>query len=253
LSDCLNDRAARRVGLWTGVAFLLLYLYSVGNIVIGPGVDLAAGRATPSASFAYDWTEKMWKPIAPFVWEPIAALYPIRSIALFVSVPNILLSLLLGSLVGLNLTVAIARARLLAATERAEKRGFSRAKNAKYAKAAALRLQENFSWRPWRLGARLLFSAIFVFFVVAFHLRSSAKLFVSFPALITGFACCVPTIVLALGSLAAVFTVAAITIAPYFLPVAAIALLANFIWGLRQFSCALPAAPGQKRTQLYSQ
>lgn len=190
LTDCLSDRVARRAGLWTGVAFLLLYLYSVGNIVIAPGVDLAFGRPIPAASVVSDWAAKMWKPIAPFVWEPIVALYPIRSVALFISVPNVLLALLLATLIGINTAVAIARARLIAG---AQSRG----------------------------GFLSGFLA-------------------SFPALLTGFTCCVPTIVLALGSLAAVFTVAAITIAPYFLPVAALALTANLLWALRQFSCAVP-------------
>jgi hypothetical protein len=192
LIDCLNDRLARQIALWTAVVFLLLYLYSVGNIVIAPGVDLASGRPIPSASIAPDWDDKMWKPIAPFVWEPIAAFYPIRSVALFISVPNVLLALLLATLIGINTAVAIARARLIAG---AQSRG----------------------------GFLSGFLA-------------------SFPALLTGFTCCVPTIVLALGSLAAVFTVAAITIAPYFLPLAALALAGNLLWGLRQFSCTIPAA-----------
>jgi hypothetical protein len=188
--------------LWTGVAFLLLYLYSVGNIVIAPGVDLAFGRPIPAASVVSDWAAKMWKPIAPFVWEPIVALYPIRSVALFISVPNVLLALLLATLIGINTAVAIARARLIAG---AQSRG----------------------------GFLSGFLA-------------------SFPALLTGFTCCVPTIVLALGSLAAVFTVAAITIAPYFLPVAAIALIGNFIWGLRQLSCTVPVAPDQRRAHTFT-
>ena len=197
LMDCLNDRVARRVGLWTGAAFLLLYLYSVGNIVIAPGTDLAFGGPISTASVVSDWDAKMWKPIAPFVWEPIVALYPIRSVALFISVPNLLLALLLGTLVALNMAVAIARARLVLSGN--NHGGFIRG------------------------------------------------FLASLPALLTGFACCVPTVILALGSLAAAFTVAAITIAPYFLPVAAVALTANLLWGLRQFSCALPAASNQKR------
>ena len=197
LTDCLSDRVVRRVGLWTGIAFLLLYLYSVGNIVIAPGVDLAFGRPIPTASVVTDWAAKMWKPISPFVWEPIVALYPIRSVALFISVPNVLMALLLGSLVAVNTAVAIARARLVAAVQR-------------------------------RGGVLRGFLA-------------------SFPALLTGVSCCVPTIVLALGSLAATFTVAAITITPFFLPAAALALAGNLLWGLRKFSCALPPAPDQNR------
>ena len=200
MTDCLSDRVARRVGLWTGLAFLLLYLYSVGNIVIVPGVDLAFGKSVPAAALVSNWTAKMWKPAAPFVWEPIAALYPIRSVALFLSVPNLLLAFLLGTLVGLNMAIAIARARIMVTMQkgRGVVRGF----------------------------------------------------LASVPALLTGFTCCVPTIVLALGSLAATFAVAAIAIAPYFLPVAVLALVANLLWGLRQFSCAFPAPADYQRLTL---
>lgn len=201
LMDCLKDRLARRIGLAVGVVFVLLYLYSVGNIVIAPGADLTFGRPIPTAALVSDWAVKIWKPLAPFVWESIAALYPTRSLALFVSVPNLLLALLLGGLVGLNMAVAIGRARLILGAPK--RKGFLRG------------------------------------------------FFASLPALLTGFTCCVPTIVLALGSLAAAFTVAAITMAPYFLPIAAITLIANLIWGLRQYACALPTASDQKKvTQL---
>ena len=191
LTECLSDQLARRVGLWLGLAFVLLYLYSVGTILIAPGADLALGRPTPSVSVLSDWAEKMWTPIAPFVWEPVAAVFLSRWLALFISVPNLLLAILLGTLVALNMTVAIARARLMVTVKKG--RGF--------------------------IGGFLA----------------------SLPALLTGFTCCVPTLILALGSLAAAFTVAAITIAPYFLPVAVLALIANLVWSLRQFSCALPA------------
>jgi hypothetical protein len=185
------------VGVGTGVAFFLLYLYSIGNILIVPGADLALGTAVPAFSVVFDWATKIWKPVAPFLWEPIVALYPIRSVALFISVPNLLLALLLGTLVALNLAIAIARARLMVTVKKG--RGFARG------------------------------------------------FLVSLPAVLTGFTCCVPTIVLALGSLAAGLTVTAIALAPYFLPVAAFALLANLIWGLRQFSCAPLAASSQNR------
>ncbi|MBI4523332.1 MAG: hypothetical protein HY695_05905 [Deltaproteobacteria bacterium] len=202
LTDCLADRVARRVGVWTGLAFLLLYLFSVGNIVIAPGQDLAFGRPIPTASLAHDWGNKIWKPIAPFVWEPIFALYPLRSVALFLSVPNLLLGLLLGTLVGLNTAVGVGRARLVVAVKKG--------------------------------GG----------FVKGF--------LASLPALLSGFTCCVPTIVLALGSLAAAFTVAAVTVAPYVLPVAILGLVGNLLWSLRQFSCALPAAPPRNRDHGFS-
>jgi hypothetical protein len=96
------------------VTFVLLYLYSVGNIVIALGADLAFGRPIPGASVLSDWPSKMWQPTAPFVWEPVAAVYLTRSVTLFVSVPNSLLALLLGTLVGLNMAVAIGRGRIMA-------------------------------------------------------------------------------------------------------------------------------------------
>lgn len=183
-----RDRIARRIGISAGVVFVLLYLYSVGNIVIALDVDLAAGKSVPSISVVPDWSGKMWKPIAPFVWEPIAAIYLFRSVALFLSVPNLLLALLLGVLVGLNLAAAVARARLMTA-------GFKRG--------------------------------------------SLRGLLASLPALLTGFTCCVPTVILALGSLAAGFAVAAIAVAPYFLPLAALALVLNLLWSFRQFACSI--------------
>jgi len=187
--SALGDRVGRRFGLWSGIAYVLLYLYAVGNIVIAPGVDLAMGRPVPSIFVVADWSAKIWKSIAPFVWEPIAAIYLLPSVALFLSVPNLLLALLLGALVGLNLTAAIARARLFA-------------------------------------GERLKGG-------------SMRGLLASLPALLTGFTCCVSTVILALGSLAAGFAVAVIAVAPYFLPVAVLALVLNLLWSFGQFACAL--------------
>lgn len=108
-----QDRVARLGGLGAAFLFLLLYLYSVGNIVVAPGSDLAFGRPVPAILIAPEWPGKILKPIAPFVWEPIAGVYLFRSLALFLSVPNFLLALLLGALVGLNTGVALALARLV--------------------------------------------------------------------------------------------------------------------------------------------
>lgn len=192
--SALGDRVARRIGVWAGIAYMLLYLYSLGHILIDPGADVAFGRPVPSADLIPDWSAKVWKPVAPFVWEPIAAIYPLRSVAIFLSMPNLLLALLLGTLVALNLTAAIARARLMTG------------------------------------GVR----------------RGSVRgLLASLPALLTGFACCVPTVILALGSLAAGFAVAAITVAPYLLPAAVLALILNLFWSFRQYGyvCAVKPSP----------
>lgn len=188
----LGNRSSALIGLLVGVVYVLAYLYSVQNIVVAPGVDLAAGAAVPSAAVVADWSAKVWKPIAPFVWEPIVAVYPLRSVAVFLSVPNLLIALSLGVLVGLNVSVAVAR---VCAT---------------------------------RAGGRP---------------GGSAKgLLASVPGLLTGFTCCVPTAVLGLGSLAAGFTVAVIAVRPYFIPTAALALIANLLWSVRRLRCEAGAA-----------
>lgn len=181
------DRVAIRTGLVASAIYALAYLYSVGSIVVAPGSDLVGGAPVPSAVIVPEWTTRMWKPIAPFVWEPIAAVYPLRWLALYLSVPNLLLTLLLAGLVGLNVMVVLARMRLVR--------------------------------------------------TAGGEVRPLKGLLGAAPGLLTGFTCCVPTLVLALGSLAAGFTVAVIAVRPYFIPAAVIALIVNALWGLRQVSC----------------
>lgn len=193
----ISDQRTRLVGLAVGVGYMLAYLYSVGNVVVAPGVDLVPGASVPTAFLAADWQAKMWKPVAPFLWEPVAALYPLRSLAVFLSVPNLLLALLLGTLVGLNVAVAVARARLL---------------------------------RQTRTGG-----------------ASLKGLLGAAPGLLTGFTCCVPTLVLALGSLAASFTLAVIAVRPYFIPAAALALTANLLWSVRRVRCQVGVRPASPR------
>lgn len=187
-----QDRAANWIGLGAAIVYALGYLYSAGNIVVAPGVDLVGGASVPSAALAADWRAKIWKPIAPFVWEPVVALYPLRSVAVFLSLPNVLLALFLGGLVGLNVSVALARVRPI--RERSKQAG------------------------------------------------AMKGLLASAPGLLTGFTCCVPTVVLALGSLAAGFTVAVIVVRPYFIPAAALALAVNLLWSVRQLRCEVGQA-----------
>lgn len=176
-----------RAGVLVGLAYVLAYLYSVQNIVVAPGVDLALGASVPSVAVVPDWTARVWKPIAPFVWEPIVAIRPLRSVVLLLSVPNFLVAVTLGALVGLNVATVVARA---AAAARSERRS-----------------------------------------------RSLRGLLASAPGLLTGFTCCVPTVVLALGSLAAGLTVAVVAVRPYFIPAAALALTANLAWSARRLRC----------------
>lgn len=194
------DRSGRLIGLTAGVAYALAYLYSVQNIVVAPGADLVAGAPVPAVSIVAEWSAKIWKPIVPFVWEPVVAIYPLRWVAVFLSVPNLLVAGVLAALVGLN--VSVAAAQIHVARTRGSQAG------------------------------------------------SVKGLVASVPGLLTGFACCVPTVVLALGSLAAGFTAAVIAVRPYFIPAAALALTANLLWGMRRLRCSLgeagPRSPGME-------
>jgi hypothetical protein len=176
-----------QVGALVALAYLLVYLYSVQNLLVAPG--LVAPGGVPSVAVLVDWHAKVWKPIAPFLWEPVVALYPLPGVALLVSPPNLLLGLLLAALLGANVGVVLAR-----------------------------------------LGATGSFR------------RGGGGVVASVPALLSGFACCVPTLVLALGALGATFTVAVIAVRPFFVPLAVLALAANLVWGLRRLRCEVPAA-----------
>lgn len=56
---------------------------------------------------ASDWASKVFKQVAPFYYEPIAAIYPVNYVTILVSPVNIGMGVLLGSLVGLNVAVAL--------------------------------------------------------------------------------------------------------------------------------------------------
>lgn len=183
----LRLKRFRRLGLLASLVYLFAYLWSIQNIVYLPDFDLTHVAPIPSIALAEDWATKMWKSIAPFVWEPIAVIYPVNHIMVFISIPNLLIALLLSALVGLNLAVAGHR----------------------FAQCQAI-------------GRRS---------------GSFKGLLASVPSLLTGFTCCVPTFLIALGSLAAGLTVAVIALRPLFVPAAALALGLNLIWGTWQVSC----------------
>jgi hypothetical protein len=167
-------------------------LFTIQNIVYLPHVDLSRTTPIPSAAFAKDWPTKTWKTITPFVWEPIGVLYPVNHLMIFIAIPNLLLGVLLGTLIGMNLALGVYG--LLAA-----RRGIS--------------------------SLRGLLGAL--------------------PSLLTGFACCVPTFVIALGSVAASLTVGIIAVRPIFIPVSVLALSLNLLWSARR----LVGTPGEATPQ----
>lgn len=163
----------------TVVVYLAVYLLAVQNLVLARSLrtDLPSFEVLPG------WASRMTEPIAPFYFEPVAALYLTDRITLLISPLNMLMGLVLGGLVALNLAVAIDAYRHARACRR----------------------------------------------------RAVGGLLGSLPGLLTGFACCVPTVALVLG---AQFTLAVIALRSWFFPVAVAAMLASLVWNLRSLTAA---------------
>lgn len=104
----LKLRSYRVVLYLAAVAYLFIYLAAIRQLVRMP-FDLSAsyGVPVPSLHFAADWTAKIWRPVAPLVYEPVAALYATERIMWLIAVPNVLLGLLLGALLGINVALAV--------------------------------------------------------------------------------------------------------------------------------------------------
>lgn len=115
IKDVMKDARYKRIAGAAAVLYLLFYLYSLQHLVLLP-----ADAAYPVLGMrvAADWPGKVWRTIAPFAYEPVAAVYVARRLVLFLAVPNVVLGLLLGTLVGLNLAVAAAHYRSLRACRR---------------------------------------------------------------------------------------------------------------------------------------
>ena len=97
----VKDRKARNyASIFAGV-YLLLYLARIGNLTMTRMPETLRLRVVEG------WQSKMFKPMAPYLWEPIAALYIYGGLTLFISVPNLLTALLLTALVFLNIGTAI--------------------------------------------------------------------------------------------------------------------------------------------------
>lgn len=153
------------------VVYLSLYLVAIRQLVVSPG-RRALG---PAVQLVDGWASQMFDQIAPFSFEPIAAIRPAPWLTVFVAPVNIAIGLALAVLVAANVAVAV----------------------------------------------------LYVRRVRVCRTSSFTGILAALPAFLTGFACCVPTVALAIG---AQFTVALLAVRSYLLPVAAAALLAALAW-----------------------
>lgn len=96
LADSLASHRVRRLALLAGVAYALLYLFSVGHIVVGSSLPYE-----PGVHFV-GW-ENLFRERAPYNYEPVALVQPVEGFAVFLAVPNLLLAASLSLLLGLNI------------------------------------------------------------------------------------------------------------------------------------------------------
>jgi hypothetical protein len=103
----LASRRSRVSAVGTGAAVLVLYLWAIGDIQVSLGGSHTAFARAPSAHLLGNWPEKLVTTRGAFLFEPIAALYPLPQLALFLSPGNVVLGGVLAMLFGLNVAVAV--------------------------------------------------------------------------------------------------------------------------------------------------
>ncbi len=173
LSVILRETPAFWDGAAMGTSFFLFYLLSIGNLT-------GATHQSFSVQVVPDWLNQMFKPIAPWMWEPIARLQGF-GVSLLLAPLNLLVGIVLASLVFLNMAVA----------------------------AFSYRLSRVCQIQPGFKG------------VLGF-----------LPGLLSGFACCVPTFLIALGPALASFTVFFIELRPFLIPASVLLMTAGLKWSL---------------------
>ncbi len=103
LSEALSYRRLRWVALLSGLGYALVYLFSLGHIVIAPGSTPIPGGGV----FTFVGFDNLWRERAPYNYEPVGILQPFEGFAVLLAVPNLLLAATLGLLLGLNISTLV--------------------------------------------------------------------------------------------------------------------------------------------------
>lgn len=186
VAGALRVRRRRLLAAALAAAYLALYLWSIGDLVVAR--DLGRFVPIPSVQVVDDWPSRLLEQRASYYYEPVLAIYPHSRVQLLVSPLNVAMGALLGVLVGLNLALAL------------HVFGTARACRA----------------------------------------RAFTGLFGALPGMLTGFACCVPTLAFVLG---AQLTAGLVAVRTWFFPLALVALLAALAWNARR-ALTVEAPPG---------
>lgn len=90
--------------------YFFLYLFTLRHLVWIRGPSHGSNPVL-TVSIIEDWAAKVWKATAPFVFEPVASITVGGHLLVLLSIPNLLIGLLLSTLVGANVAIAVAHFR----------------------------------------------------------------------------------------------------------------------------------------------
>jgi hypothetical protein len=174
LVSILATRRFAVAALVSLAAYMVLYLAAMNYLIVASAdtQSLLAVEVLP------DWRNLVFRQRAPFLFEPIGVVH-LAPLAIFLSIPNLAIAIVLGLLVGANVATSY------------------------------------YGFRE--LGMR--------------GLRGLHALIGTVPALISGAACCVPTLILVIG-LQLTATVA--TVWSWLVPISAVLLVISLWWSLRR-------------------
>ncbi len=96
----VKDKTTKKYGLIAGLAYFLIYLWSIGNLTIIQMPEVFMFKVIEN------WPNLIFKQVAPYLWEPIAKFYIYGGLVFFLSVPNLILDIFLSILVYLNISLA---------------------------------------------------------------------------------------------------------------------------------------------------
>jgi hypothetical protein len=188
LVSILTTRRFFLAALVSAALYVVLYLAAMQYLIVSPGEpqSLLALNVVP------DWRSLAFRQRGPFLFEPIGVL-EVAPLVVFLSIPNLVIALVLGLLVGANVAASYY--------------GFH------------------------ALGMR--------------GLHGVHALIGTIPALVSGAACCVPTLILVIG-LQLTATVA--TVWSWLVPISALLLLGGLWWSLHRMQAEQVCDIGRKAT-----
>jgi len=104
LSSILSQKRFFLTALIVFVLYLLIYLAAVGHLIFTSRMEQA--ESFFAIKILPNWRDLLFRQRSPFLFEAIGVIYFGSNIKLFISLPNLILATILGSLVGANIALS---------------------------------------------------------------------------------------------------------------------------------------------------